>query len=780
MSGTELIKAGAAEKSLKKESPNLFSVWDVPTLFMAFLLARAVPFGGIAPFGLAFLAMERKISLRSLLIFVATGIGYLTLGDLRTAATYIGASVLYLGVLGIMGRDKPLSLFSSGCAAGGALLAAGIGFAFWYGFSIGDIILRICDVLIMAMGVIVFDKSREMILEKKLQTQIPVFEEKLSLCIMIGIVLLSFKNIPIVEGFQFANVLGLTLLGIFAVGGGLTVGAVSGIAIGFILGMGDDVLTCLSVFGVCGIAAGIGGKWGKYGASGALLISGFLMTAYAQSLGYTAVSFYEIPIGAVVVAVLPPAVFQFAKKITDYSKTKAEGDDKFKSYVQDKLQIAAQSFRMLSDTFTDIADKQNNVDMSDIALMFDTAADRVCRSCSKVNDCWGKNFNDTYKTMFKLLEIMEIQGGITEDDVNQYLSTRCIHLKPLVTELNRQFEIYKINRIWKTRLCESRELVGEQFLGIAQIMEGISQDIDNEVVFDTLGAEEVKSRLTSQGVEVKEIEVMQDKDGKYSVKLKINQMPGENACEEIIEPTLKAVLGVSMVAHQYEYNDDISSQILHFDQIEGFTVHAGFASSGLQEECGDSHVLHYLNCGKFVATLSDGMGTGHKASLESETIVNLLGDFLEAGFDKDVAVKLVNSVMFMKSANEAFATVDLCIIDLYTGEVEFIKNGAEPSYLKGKAGTETVRATSLPVGILSTVDIESFARKMESGDRVVMVSDGIETKDGKDGWIRQMVEMGSEKLSPQKLADTIMEKSIALKGAADDDMTVIVLEIAER
>ena len=92
--------------------------------------------------------------------------------------------------------------------------------------------------------------------------------------------------------------------------------------------------------------------------------------------------------------------------------------------------------------------------MSDIALMFDTAADRVCRSCSKVNDCWGKNFNDTYKTMFKLLEIMEIQGGITEDDVNQYLSTRCIHLKPLVTELNRQFEIYKINRIWKTRLCE--------------------------------------------------------------------------------------------------------------------------------------------------------------------------------------------------------------------------------------------------------------------------------------------------------------------------------------
>lgn len=780
MSGTELIKAGTAEKSSKKEKPSLLNIWDIPILFMAFLLARAVPFGGIAPFGLAFLAMERRLTLRSFLTFAAAAIGYLTLGDFRTAVTYIGASVLYLAVLGIMGRDKPLSLFSSGCAAGSALLAVGFGIAIWYGFTIGDIILRICDVLIMAMGVIVFDKSREMILEKKLQTQIPVFEEKLSLCIMVGIVLLSFKNISIIEGFQLANVLGMLVLGVFAVGGGLTVGAVSGIAIGFILGMGDDVLTYLSVFGVCGIAAGIGGKWGKYGAAGALLVSGFLMAAYAQSLGYTAVSFYEVPMGAIVLALLPPAVFQFAKKISDYSKTKAEGDDKFKGYVQDKLAVAAQSFRMLSDTFTDIADKQNNVDMSDIALMFDTAADRVCRNCSKVNDCWGKNFNDTYKTMFKLLEIMEVQGGITEDDVNQYLSTRCIHLRNLVAELNRQFEIFKINRIWKTRLCESRELVGEQFLGIAQIMEKISQDIDQEVTFDPLGAEEVKSRLTSQGVEVKEIEVIQDKEDKYAVKLEIGHCTNENACAEIIVPTLKAVLGVTMVPQQDKQTMEIEGSKLRFHQVEGYTVRAGFASSGLQEESGDSHVLHYLNCGKFVATLSDGMGTGHKASVESETIVNLLGDFLEAGFDKDVAVKLVNSVMFMKSANEAFATVDLCIIDLYTGEVEFIKNGAEPSYLKGKNGTETVRAASLPVGILSTVDIESFARKMESGDRVVMVSDGIETKDGRDGWIRQMVEQGSDKASPQKLADMIMEKSIALKGEADDDMTVIVLEIADR
>ena len=41
-------------------------------------------------------------------------------------------------------------------------------------------------------------------------------------------------------------------------------------------------------------------------------------------------------------------------------------------------------------------------------------------------------------------------------------------------------------------------------------------------------------------------------------------------------------------------------------------------------------------------------------------------------------MRTVNSVLLLRSADETFATVDLAIADLYTGELEFIKMAQRP------------------------------------------------------------------------------------------------------
>jgi stage II sporulation protein E len=118
------------------------------------------------------------------------------------------------------------------------------------------------------------------------------------------------------------------------------------------------------------------------------------------------------------------------------------------------------------------------------------------------------------------------------------------------------------------------------------------------------------------------------------------------------------------------------------------------------------------------------------------------------------------------------------MIDLYTGETEFIKNGAEPSYIKRKQITETIRAASLPVGVLTGVEAESFAHRLESGDTIVMVSDGLELRESGESWILHTLERFPENISAQELADGIMQHSRDLKGGkADDDMTVLVLRL---
>ena len=108
--------------------------------------------------------------------------------------------------------------------------------------------------------------------------------------------------------------------------------------------------------------------------------------------------------------------------------------------------------------------------------------------------------------------------------------------------------------------------------------------------------------------------------------------------------------------------------------------------------------------------------------------------------------------MVMKSARDAFATVDMCVIDLYTGEIEFIKNGAEASYIKHTEYTETVRAASLPIGIVSIGDIETFARTLENGSMVVMTSDGVISA-AEDNWIRELVEVIDKEIPPRIGAD---------------------------
>ena len=49
-----------------------------------------------------------------------------------------------------------------------------------------------------------------------------------------------------------------------------------------------------------------------------------------------------------------------------------------------------------------------------------------------------------------------------------------------------------------------------------------------------------------------------------------------------------------------------------------------------------------------------------------------------SGFDKDTSIDLINTTI-MNTNEEIFATLDIAIIDLYNGKVEFIKNGACPT-----------------------------------------------------------------------------------------------------
>ncbi|MBT9176876.1 MAG: Stage II sporulation protein E [Firmicutes bacterium] len=82
---------------------------------------------------------------------------------------------------------------------------------------------------------------------------------------------------------------------------------------------------------------------------------------------------------------------------------------------------------------------------------------------------------------------------------------------------------------------------------------------------------------------------------------------------------------------------------------------------------GDSYRVTELVGGKLALMVSDGMGNGPVAHQESRTVVNLLEQMLRAGFDKEVTVQTINSVLALRSHAETFATLDMALMIFTAG-----------------------------------------------------------------------------------------------------------------
>ncbi len=758
----------------KKSEKSVFGAYDTAVGIFGFLLARAMPIVGFSPFGVSFLTMERRFSKKALMSTAMVILGYISLLEPGISLKYMVSCVIYIGFLFIAGNSgwdiSPVTAF---CSAGIAVAFSGLAEMIWTGFSLGGILMLVCDTVQTLLGAVVFEKSRRLLSGKKSRLYSMNNEEKVCMLILLIIAVTGLKTIRVYDFICAANIVGIWIIAVVSLCGGVAYATLCGAVLGIVLGAFGDIISSVALFTACGIVGGIMSRFGKTAVCVGLSLGGALFAMYCAEQGSALLGFIDIPLGALAIIFTSDRAIRSIGRITGIRRGKS-GDEQYREGIKARLESASSSFRTLAETFMELSDKKHCDDVEDISMLFDSTAERVCRGCSRISECWVVNFNSTYKTMFRMLEVMDRRGELTEADAEELFEKRCLHTRPFVREMNRLYEIYKINCVWKSKLCENRELAGEQLGSVAQILDSIAREIDEERV-DIGVEEEVRARLSEKGIGCDRISVTVNAKGRYTafVEFGSNTELGRRTAET----ALRATLGVKMVA----VNGGIPCEggsIIRFSQPEGYRIESGVACRGKDEESGDNWTTRYLSEGKYAAAISDGMGTGHRASRDSGATVRLLGDFLEAGFDKTVAVRLINSIMVMKSANEAFSTVDMCVIDLYSGEVEFVKNGAEPSYIKRKDLTETVRSASLPVGVMQDMEIETFAHRVEAGDMVIMISDGLQMKKGHEEWIKRIVDDAEESLPPQVLADRIMDMAETLQGGEiNDDMTVIVLAV---
>jgi stage II sporulation protein E len=177
--------------------------------------------------------------------------------------------------------------------------------------------------------------------------------------------------------------------------------------------------------------------------------------------------------------------------------------------------------------------------------------------------------------------------------------------------------------------------------------------------------------------------------------------------------------------------------------------------------------------GRVCFALSDGMGRGESAREESESAIRLLFRLARAGMRKELIYETVNRMLLAQSESETYATLDAVSIDLNTGEAEFLKYGAPPSYLVRNGVVRSIKGEALPCGILAEATPSVIRMRLKRDDRLILCSDGVQDA-LPDGTARTIEALS--KSDPKSSGDRLL--SLAKENGGADDMTVMVIRVA--
>lgn len=196
------------------------------------------------------------------------------------------------------------------------------------------------------------------------------------------------------------------------------------------------------------------------------------------------------------------------------------------------------------------------------------------------------------------------------------------------------------------------------------------------------------------------------------------------------------------------------------------------SASDDQEVSGDA--VRTFNAGTAsLIILSDGMGRGEAAHEESERLVELLINLIEAGFELSDALLCANRLLMEEGDDEMYATADVLLLDRTTGEGFMVKQGAPPSFIVRGTRIITVYGEALPVGIVDEAIPFTHSIVFSPGDRIVMLSDGVT-----DALSGQLIATITETLSrtdnPDLAAQLIVEAAKDSIPPPYDDMTAVL------
>jgi stage II sporulation protein E len=571
-------------------------------------------------------------------------------------------------------------------------------------------------------------------------------------------------------------------------GGGTMVGVMSGI----IPSIASSIFAqSLGMYALSGLLAGLFKNFGKLGVIIGFMLGNLAISMFIAENQVALIGIWETGIASLIFWFLPESL----KRVVPFESLGSIGmqgydpervDSRIKASVGSRIQNLAEVFDELSSTFTTTYEQEPQPpSVAYLNYLYDELSNGFCEGCSRYRRCWEHENISTSQQLLDLFNLAEAEGQISYEKCSNAFKHKCLHGRELVSTINYLFDNLRMNEYWSGKIGESRELVAKQLKGVSQVVKNLAEEIEVETRVDYELRSTLLRECLRQGINLKDITPIKSSGEGLVLEVTAASCMDGAGCELSIAPAVSSIIGEKMEVCGKQCPRFKGQGACEFTLTRAFTyeVRSAVAQVSREDVSGDSYVITTLKEGKELLVLSDGMGVGEKASSQSQTAVNLLENLLTSGFDQEVALNTINSVLLLRSTTESFTTLDIVMIDLHTAEIDFIKTASAPSFIKRGRRVAMISSSSLPVGILDEVELVSEKKALLPRDIVLMISDGVmeasRTENGEE-WIAELLADLDER-DPQIIAEMIINQALRLaNGKPQDDMTAICMKIELR
>lgn len=792
---------GNHSEELEKDSSNvmyrlkeIFKYQNVIIYVLTFLMSTLSVKGEFAPFGLAMMAACVGETVPIIGVLIVAIIGTFVGNGLASVGNFVAISIIYFILVLLFKAQIAVEERNEVIKTGGKLFAASLI------VSIVKSILTVFTMYDVFIGVIVasmtyvfykiFVNGLAFIKELNVKKAFTI-EELIAGVLIISLASIAFNSINIFS-LNISNIIIIFMIMVLGWKHGMLVGAVTGISVGLGISFVDTTnFVQISMFAISGILSGALNKFGKIGVILGFILGNAILTYWVRGATTMVIYFREIFIASIGLLLVPSKIKINLEDLLGKDKLLDNNGDRRlegETEVSEKLKTIAEMFGELTknpdksiivakenvtqDFLDNLEELKNNIFYEEISNEENGIARDICSSLIENDILVDKD----------LISILQ--------EHNNYVVMKDEHIRDDLQEIvkiaNRTFKTFQINLAKEQERRNNIKTFNESLKTVTKVIDKCADEIKETNNPFYKKEQEITLLLKNKNIDIKACSVKLLKNGKYIIELQLDyndlRLRDKNVMINIGDVVSKS-MGTKVTLQRERNNEEEKEYYQVYSSEDKFVLQVG--SSKITKEnsevSGDCSLQIKLADGKYLLAIADGMGSGEKARECSKITLRLMKQMLSAGFNKEESVEMINSRINLLGSTERYSTLDASILDLYTGKLEILKNGACYTYIKNKKNIRKIESTNIPIGIMDKVEVKTETVDINDGEIIVMCTDGVlDSKEENAEWIEEFLKNISTN-NVQKIADLLLAEAVDNSyGVVRDDMTVIVSKIVKR